>query len=267
MLSGIYPVIMVIGFVLIVALAFISYRQHLSKKVYSSDIRALQQIVDDRSACLEQVNEERDWLIKEIHHRVKNNLQIVISLLNTQSAYLSSEEAREAIKNSQHRMYAISLIHQKLYQADSLSTIDIPLYISELVTYLKEEYDVSENITFKMEMVPLNLDVAYAVPLGLIINEAISNTLKFAFPESGPGQLTIRLESADQVNYLLEIADNGIGLPGEFDIDRHDSLGTSLMAGLSTQLRGVFNMKNDDGVVVTLAFRQSESVKYNLAAI
>jgi len=258
------PIVNLMSVILIGILAFIIYRQSVARKKYIIEIVGLQRQSEDQLVCMEQFNEEKDWLIREIHHRVKNNLQIVISLLNTQSAYLSSGEARDAIKNSQHRMFAISLIHQKLYQADNLSSIDIPLYIYELVNYLKEEYSVDDNVNIKMEMVPLNLDVAYAVPLGLILNEAISNTLKYAFPNANAGELSIRLQSDDQINYHLEIADNGIGLPRKFNLDHQNSLGTNLMAGLSSQLRGILEIKDRNGVVVTLKFRQSEALKYNL---
>ena len=256
----------VIGLAVLAALVT-AFWQYRTNRLLSLQLSAIQYDMANKAVCMEQLTDEKDWLIKEIHHRVKNNLQIVISLLNTQSAYLTNHEAREAIRNSQHRMFAISLIHQKLYQAESLSNIDIPLYISELVDYLKDEYAAGERISFKQSTVPLHLDVALAVPLGLIINEAISNTLKYAFPDAATGQINIALENHGGLNYSLMITDNGIGLPSGFDMNASSSLGISLMAGLSRQLRGTFDLQSQQGVTITLLFKNTEPVKYDLAGV
>ncbi|HJY13883.1 MAG TPA: sensor histidine kinase, partial [Flavobacterium sp.] len=149
--------------------------------------------------------------MKEIHHRVKNNLQTVISLLNSQSAYLDNDMALSAIKNSQHRIHSMSLIHQKLYNAENISTINMPNYIKELVEYLKESFNTGQRIRFEINVAPLELDVAQAVPLGLILNEAITNSIKYAFPDDRNGMVYIKLESTADKRYLLAISDNGIG--------------------------------------------------------
>ena len=146
---------------------------------------------------------EKEWLLKEIHHRVKNNLQIVISLLNTQSAYVDNEDALLAIQNSQHRMHAMSLIHQKLYQSDNLANIDMSWYIYELISYMRECFDTDNKINFVLDTEKVYLDVAQAVPLGLIINEAISNAIKYAFPADRKGAVKIVLKNIGYNNYEL----------------------------------------------------------------
>ncbi|HEY4195050.1 MAG TPA: sensor histidine kinase [Mucilaginibacter sp.] len=221
----------------------------------SNEIISLGKKVNDLSFCLEQANEENGWLMKEIHHRVKNNLQIVISLLNTQSTYLTSDEAIEAIKSSQHRMYAISLIHQKLYQTESLSKIDMRKYTGDLLEYLIDAYDTADRVVFKFEMVPLSLDVSKAIPLGIIINETISNILKHAFPELKTGTATVKISTADQFNYEFSVGDNGIGLSKEYVKDLKGSFGFSLIAGLTLQLQGTYEILNDHGVLIKVRFQ------------
>ena len=221
-------------------------------------ISKLQKELVNRSFSLEQANEEKEWLIKEIHHRVKNNLQIIISLLNTQSAFLTNGEAILALRNSQQRMYAISLIHQKLYQTESLSKIDMAWYIKELSEYLQDTYDNSHKVRFDICIEPLVLDVAVAVPVGLIINETISNALLYAFPNAPAGAITIKGGNADNGKYKLSMADNGVGLPNDFIAGADNSLGTNLMAGLAKQIGAFYTLKNSNGVTVELEFEIPE---------
>jgi two-component sensor histidine kinase len=126
--------------------------------------------------------EEKEMLVREIHHRVKNNLQIVMSLLNSQTRYLRDDKALSAIKESHQRVRAISLIHQKLYQSERVALIDMAAYIRELTEHLGDSFDAQDRIRFDLAVAPLELDVALAVPLGLIINEAVTNSIKYAFP-------------------------------------------------------------------------------------
>src|SRR5579872_1472485 len=125
----------------------------------------------------EKLSDEKEWLLKEIHHRVKNNLQIAMSLLNTQTFYLDNEKAVEAIRQSRNRMYAMSLIHQRLYQADNLELIHMDGYVPELIAYIEDSFASNRNIHFRTDVDPVQLDVAQAVPIGLIINEAVTNSI------------------------------------------------------------------------------------------
>jgi two-component sensor histidine kinase len=192
---------------------------------------------------------------------VKNNLQIVISLLNSQSAYLNNEDALSAIRNSQHRMHAMSLIHQKLYQSDNLASIDMRWYICELVGYMQASFDTAQRIRFATETIPLQLDVAQAVPLGLILNEAISNAIKYAFPGKRKGQITIGLKTLLDGNFQLSITDDGVGLPDNFNLQESQSLGMSLMRGLAEQLDGVLTIVARDGLSIHITFSKREEIQ------
>jgi len=197
---------------------------------------------------------EKERLLKEIHHRVKNNLQIAISLLNTQSAYLESEEARSAIRNSLHRMHAMSLIHQKLYQSHNLSSVDMQWYIQELVTYMCDAFPSEKNIHFIPDIENMQIDVGQAVPLGLIMNEAISNCIQYAFPHSTGSEVHISLKNRGGNLCELQIADNGIGLPSAFDAENGCFPGMNLMRGLSEQLKGNFCVSSHHGVTIIVTF-------------
>lgn len=222
-------------------------------KKATAEMKGLRCKLSEFDRYLGNITREKDWLIEETHHRVKNNLQMAISLLNTQYTFLAGKEARQAVRNTQHRMFAISLIYQKLYQEDALSTIDVPQYIVELLDYLRDEYEGSPHISFQLKTVPLKLDVTMAIPFGLIMTEALSNILRHAFADTG-GNVAISLQSKDTKNYTLLIADNGVGLPEAFDAYADTSMGLMLMTGLSRQMRGVLDIRNDNGVSVTLDF-------------
>ncbi|MBO9659347.1 MAG: sensor histidine kinase, partial [Chitinophagaceae bacterium] len=242
--------ITIAGIIAAMIIAVLLYRQNRlkqkSNKMISRKNEQLQDLVDDK-----------EWLLKEIHHRVKNNLQIVISLLNSQSIYIDNRDARTAINDSQRRMQAMALIHQKLYLSDNMSSIAMQDYINELVNYVQESFDTRNRIVFEQDIEQLNLDVSQAIPLGLIINECIVNVMKYAFPDNRGGvvRLTLHRDKDDQL--ALQIADNGVGLPAGMDISRHNSLGFDLMRGLAKQLNGVLTYESNKGLHIMLRFREA----------
>ena len=241
---------------LIVLVMFVGllYNRSRLKQRTNRKLEQKQQKINLQNNQLKKLLTEKEWLLKEIHHRVKNNLQIVISLLNTQSAYLDNEDALMAIQNSQHRMHSMSLIHQKLYQSSNVASIDMSWYIYELVNYLKECFDANRRVNFILDTEKVDLDVAQAVPLGLILNEAISNAIKYAFPTDAKGMVTISLKKIEESTYQLIIADDGTGLPEDFELENRDSLGMNLMIGLSDQLDGTFRVENHNGLHVIITF-------------
>lgn len=215
----------------------------------------IQQIeINQANRALQNLLEEKEWLLREIHHRVKNNLQIVMSLLNTQSAYLESGAALSAIRHSQHRIHSISLIHQKLYQSKNVALIDMPAYIRELVEYLQDSFNSGNRIRFDLQIESVELDVTQAVPLGLILNEAISNAIKYAFPDNRQGEISISMLQTEGGPIQLAITDDGVGLPKDLDLHKSNSLGMSLMKGLSKQLGGTFQMEQDKGLAIKIVF-------------
>ncbi|MEI3796638.1 MULTISPECIES: histidine kinase dimerization/phosphoacceptor domain -containing protein [unclassified Chitinophaga] len=235
------------GVAMLVLFSALMYNRYRLKKRSNLELEGKQKEINDQNEVLKKVVEEKEWLLKEVHHRVKNNLQIVISLLNTQSEYLDNVDAITAIRNSQHRMYAMSLIHQRLYQVDNLGKIDMKWYIGELIGYMKESFEKTDRISFTTETDPLLLDAVQAVPIGLIINEAVSNSIKYAFPADHRGNIRVSLKSAGEAGCLLLISDDGIGFSQEQDPQHTQSLGMSLMHGLSGQLDGSFNISSAAG--------------------
>ncbi|NCD68667.1 tetratricopeptide repeat-containing sensor histidine kinase [Mucilaginibacter agri] len=227
--------------------------QHKQKEINQQN-DALQRLLKDKDKLLN----EKDWLLKEVHHRVKNNLQIIISLLNTQAAYLENKTALSAIKESQNRVQAISLIHQKLYKASNVASIDMPAYIYELANYLQDSFNTAEqHICFQYAIEPINMDITQAIPIGLIVNEAVTNAIKYAFDTNG-GNILIALETTSPCNLRLSISDNGNGLPPNFNIKTNSSLGMEMMKALSKQLGGSFQIKSDQGTTLLIDFQPEE---------
>ena len=196
---------------------------------------------------------EKVTLLKEIHHRVKNNLQIISSLLRLQSAYIKDDEAREIFIETQNRIRSMALIHQKLYLSNDLKHINFPNYISELVSSLLSSFKFNSNkINLLVDVEDLDLNVDMVLNLGLIINELVSNSFKYAFPD-GLGrngkkcELQIKLNSACDGKFILSVKDNGIGLPSHIDFRNVDTLGLQIVAALADQHRGSIELKNDTG--------------------
>ncbi len=242
----------------------INYKNgHLSQLLAEKDLLLIQK--DTLIVEKDQLLTEKEWLLKEIHHRVKNNLQIVMSLLNSQAVYLNNEAARQAIRDSQHRVQAISLIHKKLYQSESVAAIDMPAYINELVKYLRDLFNTGRRIRFECQNDPVKLNVSHAVPLGLILNEAITNGIKFAFPENREGEIKVSLKHMGDEQYVMTIRDNGIGLVPNFENQKRKSLGMSLMEGLSTDIGGSFTIENGEGtaIIVTFVYKQATTMTHS----
>lgn len=228
-------------------IAVLLYRQNRLKQKNN-------QVVTHKNKQLQQLVTDKEWLLKEVHHRVKNNLQIVMSLLNSQAVYISNDAALTAIQDSKRRVYAMSLIHQKLYQSKNVATIGMPGYISELVRYVQQSFNSENQISFNQQVEPLELDVSQAIPIGLIINECIVNTIKYAFPDGRPGIMHIRLQYDGTDHLLLQLSDNGIGLPAGAEKKEHNSLGLDLVRGLAKQLKGHIGILNNNGLQITIRF-------------
>jgi two-component sensor histidine kinase len=235
----------VAGVILLLIIAGLLYKQsHLRKK---SNV-----IVTHKNQQLQSLLTEKEWLLKEVHHRVKNNLHTVICLLESQARYLE-EDALRAIESSQNRIFAMSLIHQKLYQSDDIGTIDIDNYLRELTNYLSDSFGSPANIGIQLQLEKVKLNLSQAIPLGLIVNEAITNTFKYAFPNKCAGKIAIELKQVDN-NIRLMIADNGIGIRSAGNDNLPKSLGLDLMRGLASELQGRIRIENDKGTRINLFF-------------
>lgn len=248
------------GGVLLLLIIGVLYNRFQLKQRINRQLEQQQTEINQTNRTLQLLLQEKERLLREIHHRVKNNLQIVMSLLNSQSAYLDNETALSAIRDSQQRIHSISLIHQKLYQSENSGLIDMSIYIRELVNYLQGSFDTGHSIRFDLQNDAIELDVTQAVPVGLILNEAISNAIKYAFPFKKDGIVTISMQYAEMGDIMLTVSDNGVGLPEAFEIDQCNSLGMSLMRGLSEQLNGKFEMKNHKGLTVSTTFKKEHTI-------
>ncbi|GGG49248.1 hypothetical protein GCM10011414_18840 [Croceivirga lutea] len=184
--------------------------------------------------------EEKEMLIKEVHHRVKNNLQTVSSLLSLQSRTFSDPKIEAIIKSSQHRVVSMSMVHEMLYKRDEYnSTIAVKSYIKELCEYLVRSIKGNENnITLKLDLGDYKLSVDTVIPLGLIINETITNALKYGIPSDNNGELTILLTKKGTDNYEMYLGDDGVGFPEDLDPKTTNSLGLKLIHNLARQLKG-----------------------------
>jgi len=240
--------------ILIVAVALL-YRRYLIN-------RKIRKIIDHKNETLQHIIQEKEWLLKEIHHRVKNNLQVVMSLLNTQSHYLKDESAKKAIRNSQDRIHSMSLIHKKLYQSNTIVSVNMDLYIKELVEYLKESLDTGQRICFEIDAEPIELNNAQSVPLGLILNETIMNSIKHAFPDGREGIISISLATLPENRIRLTIKDDGIGYDGSFDdLKASSSLGIKLISGFGGELNADIQFVNntincqETGLTIVIEFK------------
>ena len=243
-----------IGGGIIVFIAALSILYAYRNKLKLTNLLQKQKVeITNKNDKLNKLVDEKEWLLKEIHHRVKNNLQVVMSLLNTQSAYLTDKAAQVAITDSQRRVHSIALIHQQLYKSDDVSSISIYRYISELVSYLKDTYS-SAFVKFKIDVDDIELNIVHTMPIGLILNEAITNCFKYAFEPGQKGSIKISLRELGEGNYELIVHDNGKGLPEGFSIDNCNSLGMDLLRGLSGDLNGEFKIYNEDGTVIQIVF-------------
>ena len=241
--------ISVIAVSLIAALLFYLFRL---KQKSNLKLQKQQVEISEKNDELERLLTEKEWLVREIHHRVKNNLHTIVSLLESQTTYLGND-ALAAVRDSQHRVHAMSLIHQKLYLSENVSSVNMSIYIRELVGYLKDSFKTDNTIYFNLEVESIELDVATAIPLGLILNEAITNSIKYAFGEAG-GEVTLQLIKKESF-YLLTIADNGIGISTDFQqATPVTSLGMTLMKGLCKEIGAEFHIKADKGTIIAIKF-------------
>jgi len=198
---------------------------------------------------------EKEVLLKEIHHRVKNNLQVVSSLLRLQSRSMRTPETIAAFEESCARVHSMALVHEKLYQSRSLSELDFSPYAESLIASLLHAYGTDPAvIRIRLDMEPVRLDINQAIPCALILNELVSNALKYAFPEARPGEIRIRLRAEAAGSICLMVGDNGVGLPAGFDPLKADTLGLQLVATLVTQLRASLEIRRVHGTGYALTF-------------
>lgn len=221
------------------------------------DITAAKQLAEVRRAeeQLQASLHEKEVLLKEIHHRVKNNLQIVDSLLRLHSRQVKDAQVAEILLESQNRIKSIALIHEKLYQSEDLARIQFTEYIPNLVIHLFSSYKINASaVALKVQVDDIALEIDIAIPCGLIINELVSNALKYAFPADRSGEIRVEFRADPNRMITLTVSDNGIGMPEQFDPIETKSLGLKLVWGLVEQLEGTIALDRHQGTRFTIIF-------------
>ena len=233
----------------------ISHQKKAEK--YLQDAHDMLEIkVKERTQELSEALEEKELLLKEIHHRVKNNLQLISSLLNLQIPYIGHEKSAELFKESQNRVRSIAMVHEKLYQSKSLDKIDFPDYIINIISTLFQAYNINqEKVNFELKMDDLSLNIETCIPCGLIITEIITNSIKHAFPDEMEGIISVNLVYANE-KVTLKIRDNGIGFPKDIDFENSDSFGLQLVNLLINQLRGTIELHNEKETEFVINFEE-----------
>jgi two-component system, sensor histidine kinase PdtaS len=224
----------------------------------NSQLEVSQRQISDKNKQLEKLLGENEILLREVHHRVKNNLQIVMSLLTSQSAFLQDEKALSAVKESRHRVQAMALIHQRLYQSSDVTVVLMPEYITDLVYYLRDSFTDGRRVVFDLKVEPISLDVLQAVPVGLILNELVTNAFKYAFPHTSQDAITVRLQRTADGVMELYVADNGRGFPPGYDPAQSRSYGMLLIQGLVNDLGGSLERSHDSGTAHWIRFGRTD---------
>jgi two-component sensor histidine kinase len=225
----------------------LKHRQNRLLELNQREIRA-------KNGQLEKLLRDNEWLMRELHHRVKNNLQIVVSLLSSQSARLQDEAASNAVRDSRLRVQSMALIHQKLYKSDNVSAVDMEEYVTDMVEYLRDNVRPGLHIVFDVNVEQISLDVVQAVLVGLILNEVITNSIKHAFPATTAGRIAIRFSRLPEGFIRLKISDEGIGFPEETDPMVSTSFGLRLIRGLAEDLEANVESHTVDGTTWAFTF-------------
>lgn len=234
------------------AISFLFVRINRKKRF---EIEKMNLSIAQKNTQIKASLKEKEILLKEIHHRVKNNLQVISGILDIQNFNIKEPEIKAILNDGQNRIQSIALLHKTMYQNQNFNAVDFEQYLIELITHSKQSnYLLNKNIDIKVKVNSVQLEIDYAVPLGLIINELINNAYKHAFNDIENGSITIMLEELTKNNYSLLFKDNGIGFPENFDVNKLNSVGFELINGLTKQLNGKLSISNENGATIKINF-------------
>ena len=220
----------------------ITERKHAEDK-----LRELNTSLERRAAELQASVKEKEAMLQEIHHRVKNNLQIISSLLSLQSGYILDPQVLVQFRESQGRIRSMALIHEKLYQSERLTKVDLADYMQSLVSILMRTYAANANVKLELRLRPASVSIDTAVPVGLMLNELVTNALKYAFPSERLGQLLVELDTDGQGQIILRVQDDGVGLKPDFQFEQASTLGLRLVRMFAKQLRANVTLHSEPG--------------------
>lgn len=252
-------------FILLVAAALTAalyYIIVLRNRIARKQRKLLEDEIAVRTQEITRQNEEKSLMLKEIHHRVKNNLQIISSLLNLHADSIQDPRVLSLFEDLRHRVNSMALIHEKMYQSKNLVNIDIAGYIDELIRTLIDTYDSNKNIRLVSDVNHIEFKMDTIVPLGLILSEIVSNSLKYAFDGRSEGVIEVSMKKIGPNLFALEVGDNGSGLPKDIDFSKTDSLGMTLIRMLSEQINGEITIRNQLGTKYRIVFREEVKERF-----
>jgi len=234
-------------------------RTRKDRAMVAGALQVSEERVESQRATLERQTvslQQRETLLREIHHRVKNNMQVMSSLLSLQARAALNPETRRMLEDNQNRIQSMALLHEILYQSEDLAMVNFPKYVLRTVDYLFRSFGVKDRqIRLVTELDEVALELDDALPFGLLISEVVSNSLKHAFPQGRGGQVSIFLRQHSDATVSLILSDDGVGLPPELDCATTRSLGLRLVRALAQQLRGSLEIRSEGGTQVRLTFQ------------
>jgi two-component sensor histidine kinase len=240
----------------LIAVSLVGFNFYTRSRRKGKEKENLERIVSERTSELKFKNKQKELMLQEIHHRVKNNLQLISSLLRLQTNFKGDKDVDEILANCNNRIKCMAILHDKLCQANDYSEINSQQYFTELSTYVAGNYNNIKNIIIDIDVEPLTLHINKLIPCGLIINELVSNAYKYAFDENNSDNLiSIKFsKNEEEKNYHLTISDNGKGFPESFDIENQSGLGLVIVPSLVEQLDGKIKFEKNNGAQVHITF-------------
>lgn len=233
----------------------IPYRGKLAELIIIHDVTGSKELEEKLILSLK----EKEAMMRELHHRVKNNMQIISSLLRLQSRHLKNQKIIEMFRASQTRIRSMALVHEKLYISENLARINFVRYIENLGAYLFHSYKVDmSRVKFIVNAEDIFLEIKTAIPLGLIVNELVSNSLRHAFPDGRKGEIAVSIRFNKRSEIILEVSDTGVGVTEKWDFHRAKTLGMQLVADLVKQIDGAIELKRDRGTAFTVSFHEAK---------
>ncbi|MCP4437794.1 MAG: tetratricopeptide repeat protein [Aureispira sp.] len=245
-----------LAILILLVLLFVSTLYFFNKKK-REELMLKNELIEEQKSSIKGSLEEKEVLLKEIHHRVKNNLQIILGLLELQSNTMVESDATRALSEGKSRVKSMALIHQKLYQTDDIAVVDVYDYLKDLILYIKGLYPLKKDVIIDVDVKNIRLDIDTVIPLALILNEMLSNSFKYAFEDTLVPKISVSIKALQEVEYQLVYADNGKGLPVDLDIRKLKSLGLKLIKRLVQQLFGRFKLINEDGLQFRITFKDT----------
>lgn len=247
-----------VGISLILCIVFngmmihVVFRQYLKERVTKDEL--LSQAIRDKEE-LQQAQDNIRVLLREVYHRTKNNMLVIVAMLNLRAMETDDETVREVFRETENRIRAMSLVHEQLYQSQNLSALDFGAYLRGMVTTLVQNMIFDNRVAVEIDCPPQRVSIDTAVPLGLAVNEIVTNSLKHAFPDGRTGKIQIGMKIIDDAMIELRIGDDGIGLSAEKDLENPESFGLQITANLvQKQLKGTLSVNRENGTRYTLRF-------------